>query len=146
MPKGVTNAPSTFQLLMERCMSDIHLKEAVVFLDDLIVFSDTLEENEHRLLSMLLRLKEYGLKLSPEKCKFFQTSVKYLGHIVSNNGVETDPGKVEVLNFSKSPFLGFAGYYRRFIKDFAMIVKPLNDLTFGYPPLRKGYKLKERKY
>lgn len=106
MPQGVTNAPSTFQRLMERCMSDIHLKEVVVFIDDLIVFSDTLEEHERRLLRVLERLKEYGLKLSPEKCKFFQASVKYLGHIVSSNGVETDPEKVEVLKswpFPKEP-------------------------------------------
>ncbi len=67
MPQGVTNAPSTFQRLMERCMSDMHLKEVVVFLDDLIVFSDTLEEHERRLLRVLHRLREYGLKLSSEK-------------------------------------------------------------------------------
>lgn len=153
MPQGVTNAPSTFQRLMERCMSDIHLKEVVVFIDDLIVFSDTLEEHERRLLRVLSRLKEYGLKLSPEKCKFFQTSVRYLGHIVSSSGVETDPEKVEVLKRWPVPknlkelrsFLGFSGYYRRFIQDYAMIVKPLNDLTSGYPPLRKGCKFKERK-
>lgn len=97
MPQGVTNAPSTFQRLMERCMSDIHLKEVVVFLDDLIVFSDTLEEDERRLLRVLHRSREYGLKLSPEMFLFFQTSVKYLGHIVSSSGVETDPEKVVIL-------------------------------------------------
>ncbi|KAK7933739.1 hypothetical protein WMY93_004635 [Mugilogobius chulae] len=88
MPQGVTNAPSTFQRLMERCMGDLHLKEVLVFLDDLIIFSNTLEEHENRLLRVLHRLKDYGLKLSPEKCKFFQTSVRYLGHIVSEKGVE----------------------------------------------------------
>lgn len=77
MPQGVTNAPSTFQRLMERCMGDINLKEVLVFIDDLIVFSATLEEHEERLLRVLQRLKDYGLKLSPEKCKFFQTSVRY---------------------------------------------------------------------
>lgn len=151
MPQGVTNAPSTFQRLMERCMGDINLKEVLVFLDDLIVFSDTLEEHETRLLHVLNRLKDYGLKLSLEKCKFFQTSVKYLGHIVSRDGVETDPQKIEALKTWPSPrnlkelrsFLGFAGYYRRFIQDFSKIVKPLNDLTVGYPPLRKGCRLKE---
>uniref|UniRef100_A0A8C1X488 ribonuclease H n=1 Tax=Cyprinus carpio TaxID=7962 RepID=A0A8C1X488_CYPCA len=86
MPQGVTNAPSTFQRLMEKCMGDLHLEEVLVFLDDLIIFSNTLEEHESRLLRVLSRLQEYGLKLSPEKCKFFQTSVKYLGHIVSENG------------------------------------------------------------
>lgn len=64
-------------------MGDLHLKEILVFLDDLIIFSSTLEEHETRLLKVLQRLKDYGLKLSPEKCKFLQTSVRYLGHIVS---------------------------------------------------------------
>uniref|UniRef100_A0A672QH40 ribonuclease H n=1 Tax=Sinocyclocheilus grahami TaxID=75366 RepID=A0A672QH40_SINGR len=73
MPQGVTNAPSTFQRLMERCMGDLNLKEVLVFLDDIIIFSDTLEEHEKRLLRVLTRLTEFGLKLSPEKCKFFQS-------------------------------------------------------------------------
>lgn len=150
MPQGVTNAPSTFQRLMERCMGDINLKEVLVFLDDLIVFADSLEEHETRLFHVLNRLKEFGLKLSLEKCKFFQTSVRYLGHIVSRAGVETDPQKIEALKTWPSPrnlkelrsFLGFAGYYRRFIQNFSKIVKPLNDLTAGYPPLKKGCRFK----
>lgn len=97
MPQGVTNAPSTFQRCMERCIGDLNLKEVLVFIDDLIIFSDTVEEHERRLLHVLNRLKEYGLKLSPEKCKFFQSSVRYLGHIVSQNGVETDPEKTSAL-------------------------------------------------
>ncbi|KAL0199310.1 hypothetical protein M9458_007850 [Cirrhinus mrigala] len=145
MPQGITNAPSTFQRLMERCIGELNLKQALVFLDDLIVFSSTLEEHEERLLRVLNRLKEYGLKLSPEKCKFFQTSVKYLGHIVSTKGIETDPEKIAALKTWPKPnnlkelrtFLGFCGYYRRFIKGYSKMVKPLNELTAGYPPLRK---------
>lgn len=148
MPQGVTNAPSTFQRLMEKCMGDLHLEEVLVFLDDLIIFSNTLEEHESRLLRVLSRLREYGLKLSPEKCKFFQTSVKYLGHIVSENGVETDPEKVSALKSWPVPtnlktlrsFLGFAGYYRRFIKGYSAIAKPLNDLTREYFSTRKNLK------
>lgn len=148
MPQGITNAPSTFQRLMERCMGDINLKEVLVFLDDLIVFSDSLEQHEQRLKHVLDRLREYGLKLSPKKCRFFQTSVKYLGHIVSKNGVQTDPEKVAAIKTWPVPqnlkqlksFLGFTGYYRRFVKDYSKIVRPLNDLTCGYPPLRKGQK------
>lgn len=67
MPQGVTNSPSTFQRLMEWWMGDLHLKEVLVFLDDMIIFSSSLEEHERRLLQVLNRLKEYGLKLSPEK-------------------------------------------------------------------------------
>lgn len=146
MPQGVTNPPSTFQRLMEKSMGDLHLKEVLVFLDDLIVFSDTLEEHEWRLLRVLHRLEEYGLKLSPEKCKFFQTSVKYLGHIVSEKGVETDPDEILALKSWPIPktlkelksFLGFAGYYRRFIKGYSAIAKPLNDLTCGYTSTHKA--------
>ena len=146
MPQGITNAPSTFQRLMERCVGDLNRREALVFIDDLIIFSDTLEQHESRLLQVLNRLKEYGLKLSSEKCKFFQTSVKYLGHIVSQHGVETDPLKIEALKTWPVPenlkqlrsFLGFSGYYRRFVKNYSKITKPLNDLTAGYPPLRKN--------
>lgn len=151
MPQGVTNAPSTFQRLMEKCMGDLHLKQVLVFLDDIIIFSDTLEEHEKRLLRVLTRLKECGLKLSPEKCKFFQTSVRYLGHVVSEKGVATDPEKISSLKSWPVPrnlkelrsFLGFAGYYRRFIRDFATIVKPLNVLTQGYGPVRRSTKPKK---
>ncbi len=148
MPQGVTNAPSTFQRIMEKCMADINLREVLVFIDDIIVFSKDLEEHEERLLRVLNRLKEYGLKLAPEKCIFAQTSVKYLGHIVSDKGVQTDPDKVTAVKTWPVPrnlkelrsFLGFVGYYRRFVKDFSKKVKPLNDLTSGYPPTRQGIK------
>lgn len=126
MPQGITNAPSTFQRLMEKCMGELHINEVLVFLDDLIIYSNTLEEHEIWLMRVLTRLKEYGLKLSPEKCKFFQTSMRYLGHVVSENGVETDPKKVNALKTWPIPknlkelksFLGFSSYYRRFIKDY----------------------------
>lgn len=100
-------------------MSDVHLKEVLVFLDDLIVFSNTLEEHESRFIHVLNCLREYGLKLSPNKCKFFQTSVCYLGHIVPSDGVKTDPEKVQALKTWPRPqnlkelqsFLRFSGYY-----------------------------------
>lgn len=136
---------------MERCVGDMNLYEVLVFLDDLIIFSDSLEEHERRLMRVLHRLKEYGLKLSLEKCKFFQTTVWYLGHVISESGVETDPEKIQALKTWPRPknlkelrsFLGFSGYYRRFVKGYSSIVRPLNDLTRGYPPLRKKSKSKE---
>ncbi len=139
MPQGITNAPSTFQRLMEKCMGDLHLTEVLVFLDDLIIFSRTSEEHGERLLKVLIRLREYGLKLSPEKCKFFQTLVWYLGHIISETGVQTDPDKISALKTWPKPknlkelrsFLGFVGYYRRFIRNYSKVVKVLNDLTAG---------------
>lgn len=145
MPQGVTNAPSTFQRVMEKCMGSLNHREVLVFLDDLIVFSNTLEEHEERLLKVLNRLREFGLKLSPEKCHFFRKTVKYLGHIVSEDGVKTDPDKIAALTSWPRPnniselksFLGFTGYYRRFVRDYSKIAKPLNDLTAGYVPAKK---------
>uniref|UniRef100_A0A3B4ZHB9 Gypsy retrotransposon integrase-like protein 1 n=1 Tax=Stegastes partitus TaxID=144197 RepID=A0A3B4ZHB9_9TELE len=154
MPQGVTNAPSTFQRLMERCVGDLHLNEVLVFLDDLIVFSDTLEEHEVRPVRVLNRLKDFGLKLSPEKCHFFQTSVKYLGHVVDAQGVHTDPDKISALRDWPRPsnqkelkrFLGFAGYYRRFVEGYSQIAKPLNNLTVGYYPPKKRGKVYKREH
>ena len=137
---------------MERCVGDLHLNEVLVFLDDLIVFSDTLEEHEARLMKVLNRLKDYGLKLSPGKCHFFKTSVKYLGHVVDARGVHTDPDKVSALRDWPCPlnrkelkcFLGFAGYYRRFVDGYSQIAKPLNSLTAGYYPPKKRGKVYKR--
>lgn len=148
MPQSITNAPSTFQRLIARCVGEMNLKEVLVFIDDLIIFSSSLEEHEQRLKRVLQRLKEYGLKLAPGKCKFFQTSVRYLGHVVSDRGVETDPEKVKALTTWPIPtnlkelqsFLGFAEYYRRFIQGYSYITRPLTELTSGHPPIRKGSK------
>ena len=97
MPQGVKGAPATFQRLMERCMAGLNMSEVLVYMDDIIVFSSTLEQMEERLAKVFDRLAEFGLKVSPNKCQFCCTSVRYLGHIVSGEGVQTDPGKVEAL-------------------------------------------------
>lgn len=89
-------------------------------------------------------------KTLPEKCRFFQTSVRYLGHVVSEHGVE----KIEAIKAWTCPknrkelrsILGFSGYYRRFIKDYLQIAKPLNDLTSGYSPLKKICKKAEKEH
>ena len=141
MAFGLTNAPATFQRLMECCMGEMNLKECLIFLDDILIFSETFEEHISRLEAVFSRLKQHGLKLKASKCEFFKTSVRYLGHVVSDTGVETDPDKISALSSWPEPtnvkqlrsFLGFTGYYRRFIKDYARIVKPLNDLLIGHP-------------
>ncbi|KAL6463768.1 hypothetical protein MHYP_G00281590 [Metynnis hypsauchen] len=146
MPQGVTGAPATFQRLMERAVGDMHMLEVIVYLDDLIVFGKTLEQHEERLLKVLDRLEESGLKLSIDKCQFCRSQVTYVGHIVSEHGIATDPAKIEAVACWKRPtdlgelqsFLGFCGYYRRFIKNYSIIVRPLTELTRGYPPTQKG--------
>ncbi|KAJ8399615.1 hypothetical protein AAFF_G00410260 [Aldrovandia affinis] len=153
MPQGITGAPATFQRLMERAVGDMNLLQVLVYLDDLIVFGKTLEEHEERLLKVLDRLQEVGLKLSLDKCQFCQPKVKYVGHIVSAHGIGTDPGKVEAVTTWPRPtdlkslrsFLGFCGYYRRFIANYSAIVRPLTELTKGYAPTQKGKKQAKEK-
>nr|XP_048715732.1 uncharacterized protein LOC125640603 [Caretta caretta] len=152
MPQGISGAPATFQRLMERVVGDMNLLQVLVYLDDLIVFGRTLEEHEERLLKVLDRLEDYGLKLSIDKCQFCRTSVKYVGHIVSQEGVSTDPDKIEALTTWPRPsnyrelktFLGFSGYYRRFVKNYATIVKPLNDLTRGHQSSKNKSKTRNK--
>uniref|UniRef100_A0A8C5WE77 ribonuclease H n=1 Tax=Leptobrachium leishanense TaxID=445787 RepID=A0A8C5WE77_9ANUR len=136
MPQGLMGAPATFQRLMEKTVGDMNLIEVLVYLDDIIVFGKTLEEHEQRLEKVLKRLHEEGLKLSLEKCQFCLPSVTYLGHVVSAEGVSTDPRKLEAVASWPRPrnvtelrsFLGFCSYYRRFVGGFAKIAQQLNKL------------------
>lgn len=140
MAFGLTNAPATFQRLMETCMGDIHLRECLIFLDDILVFSQSFDDHLKRLEGVFEKLEKHNLKLKPSKCEFFMSEVKYLGHIVSEEGVKTDPDKIEALKSWPVPknikelrsFLGFTGYYRRFIKDYARVVHPLTELLAGH--------------
>ncbi|MCG8044577.1 MAG: RNase H-like domain-containing protein [Candidatus Thiodiazotropha endolucinida] len=154
MAFGLTNAPATFQRLMERTMGELNLKECLIFLDDILIFSENFEDHLDRLEAVFSRLRQHGLKLKPSKCEFFKTNVKYLGHVVSEEGVRTDPDKIEALASWPAPsnvkelrsFLGFTGYYRRFIRDYAKIVKPLNDLLVGHCTHKvPGQKKKKKK-
>jgi len=148
LPFGLANAPATYQRLMEECLGDLHLKMCFIYLDDLIIFSSTYEEHMERLEKVFGKLRECGLKLSPKKCSFLQKRVKFVGHIVSEDGIETDPEKIEKVVHWPTPttpnlvrqFLGFAGYYRRFVKDFSKIVKPLNEVMPDPTKSKKGAK------
>ena len=137
MPFGLTNSPATFQYLMEKVVGDLNMCSCLVYLDDVVLFSNTLEDRLSRLKEILNRLQTAGLKLKPSKCHFLQKRLKYLGHIVSANGVECDPDLTVDLKSWPVPtcvkkvqrFLGFAGFYRRYVKDFAKIASPLHALT-----------------
>ena len=152
MPFGLSNAPATFQRLMENCLSDMNMQSCLIYLDDIVVFSRTFEEHIERLEKVFERLVEAGLKLSPAKCNLFQKELKYLGHIVSPEGIATDPKKVECVREWPVPqnlkqlqsFLGFVGYYRRFIKDFSKISRPLYDLFKGNGGGKKKGKHKQQ--
>ena len=95
MPFGLTNTPATFQKLMESCLGELHLNWCIIYLDDIIVFSWTPEEHVHRLKAVFNKLRAAGLKLKPSKCDLFKKEIKYLGHVVSNEGVSTDPDKIK---------------------------------------------------
>ena len=126
---GLCNAPATFQRLMERCMGDLNLRNCFIYLYGIIIFSSTFEEHIERLGAVFGRLQEHNLKLKPSKCDFFRSQVTYLGHVVSKEGIHTDPSKIDAVRNWPVPrctkdvrkFLGFTGYYRRFIKGYAAI-------------------------
>ena len=139
MTFGATNAPATFQRLMHDCLGDLNINWCIVYLDDIIIFSDTQEEHLKRLEAVFQKLSAAGLKLKPSKCFFFREEIEYLGHVVSGKGVATNPKKVEAVTKWPTPktvydvrsFLGFVGYYRRFIKDFSKIAKPIREVITG---------------
>ncbi len=95
MPYGLTNAPATFQYLMEKVSQGYIGKKYLLYLDDIIVFGDKFKEVLYNLKAILNKLKEYNLKLKAKKCSFFQRKVNFLGHIVSENGIECDLVKIE---------------------------------------------------
>ena len=139
MPFGATNAPATFQTLMHDCLGELNMNWCIVYLDDIIIFSDTKEEHLKRLEAVFQKLCAAGLKLKPSKCFFFREEIEYLGHVVSGKGISTNPKKIEVVSKWPTPktvydvrsFLGFVGYYRRFIKNFSRITKPIREVITG---------------
>ena len=137
MPFGLANAPATFQRLMDLVLSGLHWTHCLVYLDDVIVFAPTEEEHLRRLDLVLERICKAGLTLKPSKCHWMKESVKFLGHIISGEGVKVDPAKIDsVRNFpvpknatDVRSFLGLTSYYRRFIANFARRSKALAELT-----------------
>ena len=139
MPFGATNAPATFQRLMHDCLGELNMNWCIVYVDDIIIFSDTKEEHLKRLEAVFQKLCAAGLKLKPSKCFFFREEIEYLGHVVSGKGISTNPKKIEAVSKWPTPktvydvrsFLGFVGYYRRFIKNFGRITKPIREVITG---------------
>ena len=137
LPFGLCNAPSTFQRLIDLVLAGLTWEVCLAYLDDLIVFSSTFVEHLERLQLVLNRLKEANLKLKPNKCFLFQRRVKFLGSIISADGIEPDPEKVQAVAEWPRPrnltevrsFVALASYYRRHIRSFAEIARPLHELT-----------------
>eukprot|EP00731_Ephydatia_muelleri_P005611 Em0002g1787a len=137
MPFGLCNAPATFQRLMDVVLSGLQWTSCLVYLDDIIVMGRTFEEHLSNLDSVFARIREAGMKIKPAKCFFLRERVQYLGHIVSKDGIEADPDKLRKVQCWPTPqnvrevqqFLGLANYYRRFIRNFAEVARPLHRLT-----------------
>ena len=149
MPFGLTNVPATFQRLMESCLGDMHLEWVIIYLDDIIIFSKAPKEHLQRLRGVFQKLHEAELKLKPKKCEFFKTKISHLGHIVSRDGIECDPRKIEAIKNWKRhitvhdvrSFLGFTNYYRRFIHKYAQMANPLNKLISSENATKKHKKV-----
>ena len=136
MPMGLKNAPATFQRMMDQIKRGLECEEMLVYMDDVIIHANSLREHDRRVPKFFARLAETNLVLQPEKVHFLRKEVAFLGHIISERGVEPDPEKIKaVKNFPRPKgvrnvreFLGLTGYYRRYIKDYAKIAKPLYEL------------------
>ena len=133
MPFGLCNAPATFERLMSQVMRGLHWKRCLVYIDDILVFGHDFESALQSLELVLIRVAEYGLQLKSTKCNLFRSSVPFLGHIVGHAGLECDPSKVSAVANWIPPstikgvreFLGFTGYYRRFVPDYSTVAQPL---------------------
>ena len=137
MPFGLTNAPAAFMDLMNRVCKPLLDKSVIVFIDDILVYSRNKEEHRVHLAQVLELLRMEKLYAKFSKCEFWLREIQFLGHVVSGDGVKVDPSKVETVMKWDAPrnptevrsFLGLAGYYRRFIKDFSTLASPLTRLT-----------------
>jgi hypothetical protein len=136
MPFGLTNAPATFQALMNDVLRPFLRQFVLVFFDDILIFSSSWAEDLHHIRQVLSAMHAHQLFLKLSKCSFGETSVAYLGHVVSAEGVAMDVSKIQSITEWPRPrsvrtlrgFLGLAGYYRRFIQDFGKLAAPLTSL------------------
>ena len=142
MPFGLVGAPRTFQRMMDKLLRGLEYGIALAYLDDIIVYAETVERCIDNLRVVFDRIRNANLKLKPKKCAFFQPETTFLGHVISGDGVKCDPVKVEAISKWHSPkttkqvksFLGMLGYYRKFINNYSEMAEPLQDL------MKKGIK------
>ena len=137
MPFGLTNTPAAFQRFMNNVFSDLLDVCVVVYLDDILIYSDDITQHQSHVKEVLKRLRKVGLYAKAEKCKFHSDSIEYLGYVLSPSGLTMSNAKMktiqEWLELKKvkdiQSFLGFANFYKRFIFNYSDIVIPLTCLT-----------------
>jgi len=137
LPFGLCNAPASFQTTMNIALDDVLYHHAMVYLDDIIIFSHSIEEHIEHVDQVITLISKAGLKIKPEKCEFAKTEIIYLGHIISSSGIKPNPAKIDSVTNYPPPkdvnqlrtFLGIVNYYRKFIPNFAHIAHPLTKLT-----------------
>jgi transposase InsO family protein len=137
MPFGLCNAPATFQRLMDVTMAGINYDICLVYLDDILVYSQDISTHLERLEALFNRLRYANLKIKPSKCQLLKRSVDFLGYVISSKGIQTDFKKIEAIRDWPEPkslkevrsFVGLCGYYRRFVRGFSEIAAPLHALT-----------------
>ena len=113
-----------------------NFEKCVIYLDDILIYGKNIQEHNERLKIVLNKIRQSGVKLAPAKCAFMRDSIKYLGHIISEKGIKTDPDKIRAVTNWEIPnsnqelqsFMGFCNYYRRFIHAYGDLVRPLEDL------------------
>src|SRR3954469_10315966 len=136
MPFGLCNAPASFQRMMNEVFKDMIGTNLLVYIDDVTIYTDTFEEHLAALHQVFTRLREKGLFVKPSKCTFATDSIQLLGFVIDQKGIRTDPEKMSAVAKFPRPmdrttmraFLGLANYYRRFIKDYVEMARPLNNL------------------
>jgi hypothetical protein len=136
LPFGLTNAPATFMRLMNDIFRPLLDKYVIIYLDDILIYSKTKEEHESHLKTVLDILRRHQLYAKLSKCDLFKTSVEFLGHVLSSDGIRPDPRKVDAVSSWPKPtsitelrsFLGLANFYRKFMKDYAKLAAPLHEL------------------
>ena len=144
MPMGLSNSPPTFQSLMETVISTLIWKTVVPYLDDCIIFATTPEEHLRRIREVIVRFRAANLKINPLKCEFFRTKVQFLGHDISKDGLLVDPEKIAavrqfpVLTIKTHVkfFLGLCSNYRRYVKHFTDIARPLHKASETSTPFK----------
>ena len=137
MPMGLTNAPATFKKFINDILHPFLNKFCTAFLDDILIYSDTLEEHRIHVRRVLGVLREAGPTLKPENCEFHQPLVKFLEVIISSDRIKMDPRKVkDIVEWGASTpltgvceFLGFANFYHHFIKGYSQVIAPMVNLT-----------------